>query len=312
MSLALTGFLSPAFAFMEFRGDFKKPLNWDESVSGYSLDVVIDPVAGVLRIFTVVFDFLGANDRFDIRTSDSDYSWLTADKQPVTYTMTIDRFPPPDSDGYEAHLFLVGNSLEPGRNADFAETNVVYFRVFDNGSDYGAELFYKVNSERKSIRTERFGGAGKEVSAFYGSPSPIGTWGFTLCGNNATMFGPDGSKQTGQLEADALSGFNNSVHLYVGTTPNRTSNSGNFTFISSVTATAPKPLTVNRMSETTIKISWPAFAIDYFLQESDNLVRPGWLQLLDPVEVEAHQRSVVLPLRGSPRFFRLFRDPLAE
>lgn len=119
LGLAIAGFLSPAFAFTEITGgfNFNTEFKWDTSVSGRSLDVVVDPVAGVLRILCVVFS-------------------------------AIDILP------------------------------------------------------------ERFGGAGKEVAAFSGSPSPIGTWGFTLCGNSATIFGPDGNKQTGQFhrnwEGEAL------------------------------------------------------------------------------------------------------------
>ncbi|MBM3836876.1 MAG: hypothetical protein FJ398_02735 [Verrucomicrobia bacterium] len=99
--------LTSALGFTELREHFNSLDRWDLTVSGTALNVKVYDTGGGLSLLTSSFPgMLGAEQRHDIRTHSSDFSWLTADNQPVTYSFTIRRFPPPTKDNMRRTSFL--------------------------------------------------------------------------------------------------------------------------------------------------------------------------------------------------------------
>lgn len=305
--------LSPSVCgFTELRERFNDLDRWETSVSGNSLDVDVYHTGGGLELLVGPPPDIGASRRQDIRTRSSDFSWLNTDGQPVTYSFTICRFPPPTKDNFEAHLFLVGNSANPGSRAETSETNVIFFRMFDQGPGYGAELYYKVNSPRKSVYPPRLGGVGTEVTSISRGDSPIGTWGFTLEGTNVTLFGPSGLVKRSGLGAEVLTAFQYSTHVYVGITANAPSNVPDTVTISSVEVTAPVPLTIQKTPDNLVTISWPAFANNYILEVAEQWPKTEWSFAPPPIVQKGRPFSVAYPILSAPRFFQLIKNPLSD
>jgi hypothetical protein len=214
-----------AGAFTPLHDSFSDLGNWTTSVA-------VDPAGIALSSTGVVFTASAADQyqRQDIKTTGLDYGWLSAGDVPVTYTFTITNFPASNFDGFEAHLMLIGNA-SGGNYADYNQANVIYFKVFDYGSAYGAELYFKANAASSSIYS------GRKAASFYNQTSPLGTWGITLHGTNVAIFGPHDTN-SGTILPSALTAFDVSTVIYVGVNPNGTGNLGESATISSVTAIA--------------------------------------------------------------------------
>lgn len=75
-----------------------------------------------------------------------------------------------------------------------------------------------------------------------------------------------------------------------------------------VTPPPPPPpsvgLSIALENPASLRISWPTTTTPYFLQGT-SAIPGGWTELLDPVEVQGNDNVVILPLGGSPKFFRL-------
>src|SRR6185503_2699284 len=212
--LATCLFTGTAGAFSTLNDRFTSLTSWDTSVA-------VDPAGITLSGNAVQIAATGADtfQRQDMKSASSDYSWLSAGGGAVTYLFNITGFPDVANNNFEAHLMLVGNS-SGGNYADYNEGNVIYFKVFDYGDAYGAELYFKAGAPSSSIYS------GRKAASFYGQASPLGTWGFTLQGTNVAIFGPNGVTNTGTLLATALTAFNQSALIYVGVNPNGAANLG--------------------------------------------------------------------------------------
>lgn len=58
-------------------------------------------------------------------------------------------------------------------------------------------------------------------------------------------------------------------------------------------------------SGTNVMVSWPALATGYQLQSATNLVSAGWSGVTQTLSTNGSQLSVLVPVSGGQKFFRL-------
>ena len=127
-------------------------------------------------------------------TKNTGYSWVTLGR-PVTYSMDI-----ADWQAAGASLLLLAASQPVG--APSQATNALALSVFQltNGNGY-AQLFLTLNQSTNLL-------------ASLTTPSPLGSWSFTLQSDQVTLRGPSGVETTGQLQTNALAVFADPLFIY--------------------------------------------------------------------------------------------------
>jgi hypothetical protein len=66
-------------------------------------------------------------------------------------------------------------------------------------------------------------------------------------------------------------------------------------------------LTIHRIGPTTAAVSWLSPATGYDLQQSTNLSSGLWTLASEPINHDGTNKSIILNLTTSNRFFRLFK-----
>lgn len=187
-------------------------------------------------------------------------SWLGS-LTPVSYSFTITNFPDPVKyPGYQAHIFLVtGTSIPNYETApDYAETNLIFLQVQENGDGSGVAYFrYKVNEWQSN--TNLFGPPYTGVASA-GTPvqlnasTVLGTWTITFNQDtNITLTGPGGSVTNFVLAPELVANFADPLNVIFGGQPNSPANFGQAVVLAaaSVQGTAI-PVSDNFLTDATI------------------------------------------------------------
>lgn len=158
----------------------------------------------------------GQYQRQAIRTLDPFYTWVNSTGA-VSYALTILKPPPPGSEGFGTHMFLVGtDNLDPGSDADYNEPNAIFLEIQQQADGaYQASLRYKTNAPGShGIRYTPEG-----LLAILNNLPGTGTWTVTLNQTAVTLTAPDNTSTNGMLPADALPLFAN-LFVHLGVQPN--------------------------------------------------------------------------------------------
>lgn len=150
-----------------------------------------------------------------------------------------------------------------------------------------------------------FNSQSKVFTVFYDPDGGVGGYVWRLLAS----YGINGSGGTTGNTSWGLSGSQTFQVAIYGLSSNRAVTSGqmyadNF---SGQTAPAVSPLVTNRVSGGSLVMSWPQSALNYSLQESSVLASNSWSSAAQSPVLSNGTYSVVIPLTGSGRFFRLKR-----
>jgi len=279
----------------------------------------------------------GANqyDRNAIATVAGE-SWIDA-SGPVTYSMTISKYPNTNYPSYQSHIMLVPN---PGTETapDWNEPNCVFLDI-ENQANGNAVATFRYKTNQAGGNSIFYGsGALGSVSSTNGG---VGTWSMTFVNNtNVTLTSPDGNTNTvffpdPQAVKDS---FPDTIIAYFGAQPNTTADIGQGIVLSNVkisgtaspindsfagpnldTATwvvrASQPANVFiPISDAAFVLSWTLPDSNFSLQVAPSLSGPWTDPGLTNTSISGAIKSVVVPRSSLPSttasFFR-FVKPVA-
>lgn len=133
--------------------------------------------------------------------------WPYQINYPVTYSFTIGSFPSPTTNpGFEAHMYLVnadtpgGSGSQTGGSPDWSASDVLIFRVQNEGAAVQASIHWKTNLPDANPPADDL-----YHPVTVDAPSAIGTWALTFNNEtNATMTGPGITATNFTLPAEAV------------------------------------------------------------------------------------------------------------
>jgi hypothetical protein len=287
-------------------------------------------------------------DRQDIATdtAQNDYGWIGAGATPVSYSVTISKFPVTDTDAFQAQIFLVPNST--GSVApDFDESSIVMLDIRANSNGTAsAWLRYKINDPMSNDFVYGDGTLGEADS----STGPLGTWTLTFLNDTAiTVTAPDGSSAHLAFPnpAAAKTAFAGKVTACFGNQANDVLQVGQVTIFSRISiqgtpraqamdetfpgsdlnqhpqpvswswvrlAASPSGISVLNNASEGLTVSWTLPDDGFVLQFSPTLGPAAWITpTLQNVASEGGSKKAFLPIASLPNFnggyFRLFKKP---
>jgi hypothetical protein len=180
-------------------------------------------------------------DRNSIATV-KDQSWV-GNPNPVTYSLTITKYPGTNYTGYQTHIFLVPN---PGNETapDWNEPNLIFLDIENQANGTAIGYFrYKTNEPGGNNMVYGPGTLGSVTN----SNGALGTWTMTWQNDtNVTISAPGGATFSTNITADAASLFGTPLTAYFGAQPNSTADIGQSIVLSNVKITgSANPLNDN-------------------------------------------------------------------
>jgi hypothetical protein len=178
----------------------------------------------------------GANqyDRNAIATVNGE-SWIDA-AGPVTYSLTISKYPDTNYPSYQTHIMLVPN---PGTETapDWNEPNCVFLDIQNQANGNAVANFrYKTNQAGGNSVLYGSGALGSVTS----TNGAVGTWSMTFLNNtDVVLTSADGSTNTVSFpdEQAVKDNFPDSIIAYFGAQPNSTKDIGQGIVLSNVKIT---------------------------------------------------------------------------
>ncbi|MDW8310339.1 MAG: hypothetical protein RMK20_13275, partial [Verrucomicrobiales bacterium] len=176
----------------------------------------------------------GGNNRYSIRTTSPDYSWVDA-TSPVTYAITIKQYPNQAAYPYfQTHWFLVpasGLPWGPGDVAvDWNSTNLIFLHIQSHPDGTGfARFMWRTNGTGWGEGSNQVWNRTNPPIPTLTSTTVLGKWSLTFSQNtNITLTAPDGSLTNFTLPSAAVDYFRDSagMYAYAGMQPNRPENVG--------------------------------------------------------------------------------------
>ena len=167
-----------------------------------------------------------------VSTNDPGYGWVGS-TEPVTYSLTIHKYPDASHTGFQTHMFLIPG--QPTDSApDYSQPNLIFLDIqSQNGGGAYVQFRYKVNEPAGNTFLYGAGTLGG-VS----SPSSLGTWSMTFTDDtNVTVTAPGGAVGNFKLPAAAAALFANPIAVWVGDQPNSGGNIGQTVILSGVRVT---------------------------------------------------------------------------
>lgn len=276
--------------------------------------------------------------RQNIRTISTATSWL-GQFDPVTYAITIAKFPDSAHSGFQAHMFLAPPSqlpFGPGDNSpDWNAPNVIFWQIANNadGTAY-TRFMYKTNQPSGN---DQFWGVG--TLAVTGSATPTGRWSLTFnSSTEASITTPDGSVTNFSIAPEVVALFENQLdgnplYAWFGAQPNNSGNIGQEAIISRIeidrefdsideqftdpalnatrwAVVAAHPAGVVAVPpDATAWVKWTLPDVNFTLQNTATLDDANsWQDTpLAPVQIIDHKRVLITPATfpGDKAFFRM-------
>ncbi|HWN97563.1 MAG TPA: hypothetical protein VNT99_21220, partial [Methylomirabilota bacterium] len=165
----------------------------------------------------------GQYERQNIATvSSNGVGWFGA-AEPVTYALTIHKYPDAANSGFQTHLLLVAGAPAPDSAPDYSQPHVVFLDIQSRADGTAAAAFrYKINEPSGNSFLYGAGTLGQVTNA-----TPAGTWTVTFNQDtNATVTAPGGNTGTFTLPSAAAALFADPLTVYVGAQPNTAANIG--------------------------------------------------------------------------------------
>src|SRR5581483_5972899 len=274
-------------------------------------------------------------DRNAIATLNSE-SWLDA-TGPVTYSLTVAKYPGTNYPSYQTHIMLVQN---PGTETapDWNEPNAILLDIENQASgSVIATLRYKTNQAGGNSQLYGSGSLGSVTSTNGG----VGTWSMTFINNtNVILTAPTGATNlvTFPDEQALRDNFSDPLIAYFGAQPNSTADIGQSIVLSNVKITgtqnpvndsfsgstvdtnvwvlrASQPADVFiPLSDAAFTLSWTLPDTNFKLQVAPSLLGPWTDSGLTNTSIQGSIKSVIVPRSalpaGTAAFFR-FLKPVA-
>jgi len=263
-------------------------------------------------------------------------SWIDA-SGPVTYSLTVTKYPDTNFPSYQTHIMLVSN---PGTEAspDWNESSCIFLDIENQANGNAIATFrYKTNQAGGNSMFYGSGSLGSVTSTNGG----VGTWSMTFLNNtNVTLSSPDGNSTAVSFpdEQALRDNFPESVVAYFGAQPNTTAEIGQGIVLSNVKITGTaNPINdsfagpsldtstwVLRASESAdvfipvsdaaFVLSWTLPDLNFNLQVAPTINGPWTNPGLTNTSISGAIKSVVVPKSALPStaasFFR-FVKPVA-
>jgi hypothetical protein len=154
--------------------------------------------------------------------NNSGLGWIGV-ADPVTYAVTIHKYPDGSHSGFQTHLFLVPGTPGTDNSPDYTQPAIVFLDIQSRGDGTAAAAFrYKVNEPNGNSFLYGAGTLGVVTNS-----TPVGTWSVTFTQDtNATVTSPGGATGTFALPPAAAALFADPLAVYVGAQPNAGGNVG--------------------------------------------------------------------------------------
>jgi hypothetical protein len=266
-------------------------------------------------------------------------SWLDA-SGPVTYSLTVAKYPGTNYPSYQTHIMLVQNPQKPGTEAapDWNEANALLLDI-ENQADGTviANLRYKTNQVGGNSQLFGSGFLGSVTSTNGG----LGTWSMTFVNNtNVILTAPTGATNLVSFpdEQALRDNFSDPVIAYFGAQPNTTADIGQSIVLTNVKITgtqnpvndsfsgsavntnvwvlrAAQPANVYiPLSDAAYVLSWTLPDTNFKLQIAPSILGPWADAGLTNTSIQGSIKTVIVPRSAlpstGPAFFR-FIKPLA-
>ncbi|SPE59005.1 conserved exported hypothetical protein [Verrucomicrobia bacterium] len=186
----------------------------------------------------------GTYDRDSIATVSDNYSWVGAGSSPVTYSVTILKYPSTNNPNFQTQIFLAsgGAGTPPGTEAspDWNEPNCIFLQIQNNadGSASG-RLMWKTNDANAN---DQLWGSGT-LGTLNDPAGVLGKWSLSFVNDtNVTLTSPSGLSTNWVFPDDsALQTYfpQGSVVAYFGGQPNAAANVGLGIVLSEVSISGP-------------------------------------------------------------------------
>jgi hypothetical protein len=281
-----------------------------------------------------------AYQRQSIRSAGTVPSWIDA-FDPVTYSMTISKFPDGAHSGFQAHLFLVPAGHLPygpdDSTIDWNAPHLIFWQIANNanGSAY-ARFMVKTNEPGNNTQLW-----GQGTLAVVGSSTPLGRWSLSISPDNSvSITTPDGNVTNFVMSAEMAAVFRDdtqrhALYSWFGAQPNGAGNIGQEAILSRIEITqdlvdideqfpgpaldttrwavsaynAPGVLVVP--ADATAWVKWTLPDVNFTLQQSEDLTT--WTPTtLTASQIIDHKRVLVTRLNpGFPKAFFRMEKPAA-
>ena len=202
----------------------------------------VAPTPG-LRIQTSSSD--GEYDRENIATANGNYSWVGAGSTPVSYSLTLAKYPGTSNPGFETHIFLAsgaGGGIPGTESApDWNEPNCIFLQIANNSDgSASARLMWKTNDPGAN---DMIWGPNGTLGTVHEPAGPLGTWSLSFVNDtNGTLTSPSGLSTNFVIpDPDTLQAVfpQGAVVAYFGAMPNATANPGQGIVITEIKITGP-------------------------------------------------------------------------
>jgi hypothetical protein len=199
----------------------------------------------------------GEYDRDDIATVNT-YSWVGNGSTPVTYSLTIGKYPGTNNPYFQTQIFLcsgAGGAPPPATDTapDWDQPNCIFLQIQNNpnGTASGS-LRWKTN---EPAGNGLLFGSGY-IGALTEPAGPLGTWSLTFVNDtNVTLTTPSGLNTNWVFPDDtALQTYfpQGSVVAYFGCDPNATANEGQAAVLTEVKISGLTPAIDDHFTEATL------------------------------------------------------------
>jgi hypothetical protein len=177
--------------------------------------------------------------RQNIRTVSTANSWFD-EYEPVTYAITISKYPDRTHNNFQTHMFLVpANNLPygPGDSApDYNAPHAIFWQIANNSSG-GAYTRFMIKTNQPSGDSQLWGAG---TLALIGSSSPLGRWSLRISGaSEASITTPDGTVTNFTIPAESVPFFadqsqGHPLYAWFGIQPNSAANIGQQAIVSRI------------------------------------------------------------------------------
>ena len=269
-------------------------------------------------------------DRNSIATV-ADQSWL-GNPNPVTYSLTLTKYPDTNYPSYQTHIFLAsssGNETAP----DWNEPNIIFLDI-QNHADGTATGTFRYKTNEPGANTFLYSGG--TLGAVTSTNGPLGTWSMSWNNDtNVTITAPTGATFSTNITSEVAGMFPGPVTAYFGAQPNTTAEIGQGIVLSNVKTTGTlNPINENFVAPTLDANTWVLRASqpnDVFIPTSANAYIASWtlpdlhfnLQIAPSVsgpwsDLNLTNTSTIGPVKsvpipksalpaGNSAFFRMFK-----
>lgn len=279
------------------------------------------------------------DQRQSIRTVNTANSWIEQ-FDPVTYAITIAKFPDAEHSNFQAHMFLAPAPLGNPNDSyvDYNAPHIIFWQIANNDSG-GAYTRFMIKTNQPSGNSQLWGAG---TLALIGSASPLGRWSLTFSDNtNVSMTTPDGSVTNFTLSPEMVAFFgdgtqNSPLYAYFGVQPNNAANIGQQAILSRIEIIRESDSTDDQFAGPTLDgtrwavaafnsagvaavppdaiawVKWTLPDVSFTLEANDDMTLPtawGPLPGVTPAQIIDYKRVLLTPANTpwSQAFFRMHK-----